>query len=370
MPLSRIKSIFIKELLHIIRDPRSLAIIFVMPIIMIVLYGYGISFDVKDIKMAIIDRDHSSSSRQLIDKFIHSGYFALRSDASSTDDIEQLFLYRKIQVMLVIPTGFDASLRNQPQTEVQLIVDGSNANSATVISNYAQYLVSSFSAEMNPVVAQIPLDVRPRIWYNPELKTPPFIVPGLVAVLMMMICAMLTSITVAREKETGTMEQILVSPVRSHEIILGKVTPYIDIAFVVALTTLAFSVLVFDIPCNGSIWLLVFFIVVFIYASLSIGVLISSRAKTQQVALMSALVGTLLPSILLSGFIFPVHSMPRVLQVLSYIIPAKYFLFIIRGIMLKGIGFEYLKLNGLCLFLFGTVALIVSVKNFKASLEG
>jgi ABC-2 type transport system permease protein len=370
LPLSRIKSIFIKELLHIIRDPRSLAIIFIMPIMMIVLYGYGISFDVKDIKMAVIDRDHSSSSRRLIDKFIHSGYFRLRSDISSTDDIEQLFLYRKIQMMLVIPPDFGALLLKQSLTEVQLIVDGSNANSATVVSNYAQYLISSFSAEMNPVVAQIPLEVRPRIWYNPELKTPPFIVPGLVAVLMMMICAMLTSITVAREKETGTMEQILVSPVRSHEIILGKVAPYIAIAFFVALTTLAFSVLVFDIPCNGSIWLLVFFIVVFIYASLSIGVLISSWAKTQQVALMSALVGTLLPSILFSGFIFPLHSMPRVLQILSYIIPAKYFLFIIRGIMLKGIGFEYLKVNGFCLFLFGTVLLIISVKNFRASLEG
>ena len=197
-----------------------------------------------------------------------------------------------------------------------------------------------------------------------------FIVPGLLAVLMMMICAMLTSITIVREKETGTMEQILVSPIKSHEIIIGKVVPYILVAFLVASAVLGFTKIVFNVPIRGNLGLLALLSLVFIYASLSLGVFISSRARTQQVALMLSLVGTLLPSILLSGFIFPLFAIPKVLQILSYIVPAKYYLVIVRGILLKGIGLPYLYKSVVMLFIFGTLLLAVSVKNFKTNLEG
>ncbi|HPG41547.1 MAG TPA: ABC transporter permease [bacterium] len=366
---NRILPIIRKELIHILRDPRSLTIIFVLPTVMILLFGFAITFDIKDIKIAILDQDRSQASRQVAELFTNNQYFKIAADLTNRGQIEPLMMDRTIVAALVIPEGFGADLVAKPAASLQVLIDGSNANTATVVTNYITAALASYTMDLNSGL-HAPVVVQPRIWYNPDLDSTKFIVPGLLAVLMMMICAMLTSITIAREKETGTMEQILVSPIRSYEIIIGKVLPYIVVAFVVASVVLAFAKIVFAVPIRGNLLLLAALSLVFIYASLSLGVLISSKARTQQVALMISLVGTLLPSILLSGFIFPLFALPKFLQALSYAVPARYYLVIVRGIMLKGIGFEYLYLPTLSLFLFGTLLLMISMKNFKTNLEG
>ena len=366
----RIIPVIRKEMIHIIRDPRSLAIIFMMPILMILLFGYAITFDVKNIKIAVLDQDHSAASREMVNMFTTNSYFKIVSFLDNREPIYDMMMRRDISAAIVIPKGYEGDLQTDPQISIQVLVDGTNANTATIISNYITAAINTLNQNTNAGVISTPISVEPRIWYNPDLKSSHFIVPGLLAVLMMMICAMLTSITIAREKETGTMEQIIVSPIKPAEIIFGKVVPYILVAFMVAFAVVAFSRIVFGVPFRGSVWVLVFFSFVFIYASLSLGVFISSRVNTQQVALMLSLVGTLLPSILLSGFIFPVFAMPVVLRVLSHIVPATYYLIIARGVMLKGLGFGLLYHQAVFLFIYGTVLLMVSARGFKTHLEG
>ncbi len=366
---SRIIPIIRKEFIHILRDPRSLAIIFIMPTLMVMLFGYAITFDIKNINMAVLDQDNSRASRELIDQFSNSGYFTIVKYLNNREEIEENIMFRQFIAAIVIPNDYQESLDTGNPAQIQLLVDGSNANTATIVINYIRAAMSALTLNINANIIKMPINIEPRFLYNPDLKSSHFIVPGLLAVLMMMICAMLTSITIAREKETGTMEQIIVSPVKSREIIIGKVTPYIGVAFLVSSAVLIFSKVVFNVPIRGNILLLALFSLVFIYASLSIGVFISTKAKTQQVALMLSMVGTLLPSILLSGFMFPVFAMPLFLRIMSYIVPAKYFIVITRGIMLKGIGAEVLFPQALFLFVIGTILLFISSKNFKTNLE-
>jgi ABC-2 type transport system permease protein len=366
---SRFLSIVRKEVIHIIRDPRTLTIIFLLPVIQMILFGYAITFDIKNIKLGILDHDQTAASRELIHVFSVSPYFSIQSDLKDASEIETLLMMQKVTAVLVIPCGFSRSMKSEPITTVQAIIDGSNANNATIVKGYIEGAVAYHSLVLNARILKPPVEFEPRIWYNPDLKSTHFIVPGLLAILLMMICALLTSLTIAREKETGTMEQILVSPIRPYEIIFGKVLPYILIGLVVATTVLTVGKLVFNVPFRGRILYLFLFATFYIYASLSIGVFVSSRVKSQQIALMASLLGTLLPSILLSGFIFPISSLPKFLQWISCVIPATYFLKIIRSTMLKGMGFDYSLEPTLYLILFGTVILLVSVKNFKTKLE-
>lgn len=365
---SRILSIIRKEILHILRDTKSVFIIFMMPVIMVVLYGYAITFDIKDIKLGIIDRDHTPASRALVEKLTASEHFKLRARIENAHQVENLMMQRRIVAALVIPNGYGKSLQTRPNTIVQVLIDGSNANTATIVSNYFNFIITGYSIQLNSTILRAPITTEPRIWYNPDLKSANFIVPGLVAVLLMMICAMLTAITISREKETGTLEQMLVSPVRGFEIIIGKVVPYILLSFLVAGIVVVFAQIIFNVPFHGSVIVLMLFSIVYIYASLAIGIFISSRVSTQQTALMFSLLGTLLPSILLSGFVFPIASMPKVLRILSYIIPARYYLTIIRGIILKGIGANYLYAQVIYLFVFGSLLLMISIKRFSTKL--
>jgi ABC-2 type transport system permease protein len=365
---SRILAILRKEFIHIVRDSKSLVIIFLMPLAMIFLFGYAITFEINVIELGLLDYDRSAESRYLLEKFTRSGYFRLERVCKDHDDIKRAILNRNISLALVIPENYSQALQ-QGEAEIQLIVDGSNANSAIVASNYAKFIIADYRMSFIHEGAGL-VSVSPRIYYNPNLVSTVFIVPGLIAVLLMMICAMLTSITIVREKETGTLEQILVSPVLPGEIIIGKVTPYIIVGFLVAMAVLVFGKFVFAVPFRGSPLLLALLSVTYIYASLSLGVFISTKAKTQQVALMLSVLTTLLPSVLLSGFMFPIASMPPFLRYLTYIIPAKYYLLIIRGIMLKGISFYQLYLPTLILLLFGSIFLIVSMKRFNVKLEG
>ncbi len=366
----RIIAIVQKEFLHIIRDPRSLVIVFLLPVIMVLLYGYAITFDIKEIRLGILDEDRTQASRQLIQRLTSSNYFKITEELQSRNEIEEGMLQRRFIAALVIPLDYAKKLKTELQTQAQFIVDGANSNNATVAINYARSFLMTYSLEMNTQIIGVPLELQPRIWFNPDMKSVNFIVPGLVAVIMMLICALLTSITITRERESGTMEQILVSPIRPYEIIFGKIIPYVILALMDAIIIIICSRLIFGVPFRGNPLLLLLFCVFFVYASLSLGVFISARVKTQQVAMMLAMLTTLLPAIMLSGFIFPIRSLPTVLQIISYLVPAKYFLIIIRGIMLKGIGFSYFHQPAIYLLAFGTVLLLASVNRFKTNLEG
>ncbi len=367
---SRLTAILWKEFIHIIRDKRSLVIAFLLPVIMVLLYGYAISFDIKELKLGILDQDRSSASRELIQQLVSSNYFKIATRLEKRAEIAPAFLNRKIVAVLVIPVDFGKSLQTKPEAKLQLIVDGSNSNTATIVFNYLKNFCLTFSLQLNADNLSSTLGLAPRVWYNPDLRSDDFIVPGLVAVIMMLICALLTSITIARERETGTMEQILVSPVRPVEIIVGKIVPYVALALLDALVVIFCGAVIFAVPLRGDPIQLLIFCIIYVYASLSLGVFISARARSQQVAMMLAQLITILPSVLLSGFIFPILSMPLVLQWISYLVPAKYFLIIIRGIMLKGLAAEHFYLPGLYLLIFGTILLLTSVGRFKTNLEG
>ncbi|MCX6640735.1 MAG: ABC transporter permease [bacterium] len=366
--MSNLISIARKEFIHIRRDARSLLIIILMPLLQVMLYGYAIDMDVKNIRLGILDQSHTPASRELIRKFTGSDYFELRTEMDRFSQIEENFRKRKIKAALVIPADYATSIQREATTPVQLLIDGSDSNTGSIVLNASRQLLSLASFESS-AAARAPLQIRHSIWYNPEQKSSHFIVPGLIAVLMMMICALLTSISITREKETGTLEQILVTPVKPYQIIIGKVIPYVVLATLDAFLVLEFGRILFGVPMTGSPLLLLIFSLIFLMAALALGILISTVARTQQVAMMMALMGTMLPSIMLSGFIFPVASMPLILRLISKAIPATHFLVIIRGILLKGNGFLVLWPYALYLFLLSFVLIAISIKRFKVRLD-
>ncbi len=368
--IHRVLALVRKEFIHIRRDWRSLIILFLLPILMVLLYGYAITFDIKEIHLAVLDQDNSQASHDLVADLTSSQYFKTSGRLSSRSEIESVFLRRQALAVLVIPAGFAREIGTRPSTQVQLVVDGSNANSATIAGNYFKLFLAARSLEQQRPALPMPAEIRTHICYNPALKSTDFIVPGLTVVIMMMICTLLTSISIARERETGTMEQILVSPIRSIEVIIGKIAPYVLLALLDAASIILFSILVFQVPFRGHAALLLVLSVFFVYAALSIGVLISTRARTQQSAMIASNVTFELPSLLLSGFIYPLSSLPPFMQFISDFIPTKHFIIINRGIMLKGIGFGIIYEQTIFLFLFGTVLLAISVFLFKTRLEG
>ena len=305
---NRIKALAVKELYHILRDHRTLAVIFLMPVMMVVLYGHALNMDIKHIPVGIVDRDHSSESRAVIRALNASDYFDIGAYFDTIGDIENLFRTRKIKAAFVIPKGFGDERTENPVSHIQLLVDGSDPTYGNAAVNYANALLAGLVVSTPGAETLVPVDFRDRYLYNPDLKGANFIIPGLVAVIMMMVCALLTSITISREKETGTMDILLVSPVRPYEIIIGKVIPYVMLSLLDAVFILIFAKIVFGIPLRGDLVLLFGLSILFVYCALSIGLLISSIAPTQQVAMMAALVATILPSIILSGFIFPIFS--------------------------------------------------------------
>ncbi|MFQ6618724.1 MAG: ABC transporter permease [Fidelibacterota bacterium] len=367
--LSGLLPIIKKEFIHIRRDPRSLGLIFALPILMILLYGYAINLDVKNIPLAVYDKDRTRESERLIEKFTNTGYFQLKARIENHHQIEKFFKRMLAKSVLIIPEGYAKSIETDRNTKVQFLIDGSNANVGIIALNYARMITMDASLELIPFKIDLPFDLRTRILYNPDLKSTNFIVPGLIAVLLMMICALLTSVTIAREKEMGTMEQILVSPIKPGELIIGKVMPYVIIAFLDGVIILAFAKLWFKVPIRGSLMLVLALSVVYLFSALSIGLLISTIARTQQVAMIMALVSSIMPSIILSGLIFPIPSMPKFLQLITYTVPARYFLQIIRGILLKGIGINYLWKEVGFLFALGLILTVISTIKFKTELE-
>ncbi len=364
--MTKIKYIAIKEIRHILRDSRSLTIAILMPILMTLLYGYAINLDIKNIKLAILDFDKTQDSRELTRRFYNSGYFAPPSISPDISDPERTLKNGDASIILTIQPGFASALTNRRHYELGFLVDGADANLSAASFSYSGIILGQFLEEKLPPEVELPgVVISQQVLYNPDMKSSHFFVPGLIASILMMISAMLTSITIAREKETGTMEQLLTCPVTPVQVIIGKVLPYIGLALLDGILVIAFAVFHYGVPFVGSKWLLLFFGIIYIVAALSLGILISTLVRTQQVAMMAAQLTTLLPSVMLSGFIFEIKNMPKVLQYISYTVPARYFLLIIRGIMLKGSSINVLWTEAVFLILLTLILLSVAAKKFE-----
>lgn len=364
--MRKIAHIAQKEVRHILRDVRSLVIAILMPLVMTLLYGYVINLDIKNIKLAVLDFEQSAVSRDLVGRFYHSGYFMEPRSAPDLSDPQKVLKTGDASAVLIIQPGLARALETAADYQLGLLIDGADANTSAAAAGYANVIVSQFLKDRLPPGPGLPgVRLSYRILYNPDLKSSRFFVPGLIAIILMMISALLTSITIAREKETGTMEQLLTAPVKPGQIIIGKVVPYIGLAVLDGVLVLLFGVLHFGVPFNGSVALLFLFGVIYIVAALSLGILVSTAARTQQQAMIAAMLLTVLPSVMLSGFIFEIKNMPIVLQYLSHVIPATYFLLIIRGIMLKGSGIGVLWPQATALAVITIVLLAAASKRFR-----
>jgi ABC-2 type transport system permease protein len=362
----RIKFIARKEVYHILRDPRSLLIVFAMPVMMTFLYGYAINMDIEHVKISIVDQDNTAASRDLIGRFYNSRYFVRPEVEPDLSDISQIFRSGRSSGILVIKPGFDESITRREKFELGLMIDGADASLGAAVQAYTTALVNQYVLTRIPKGTIMPgVKISQQILYNPDLKSSHFFVPGLLGVILMTISALLTSITIAREKETGTLEQLLTTPVTPGEILIGKLLPYVVIAFLDGALIVTLATFLFDVPFVGSHLLLVLFGFVYIATALSLGILISAVTKTQQVAMMLAQTTTLLPAVMLSGFIFAIRNMPPVLQGISLFVPARYFVTIIRGIMLKGAGIEVLYVQALALI--GLMLLFMFIASRKFS---
>ena len=365
--LRRLKPIMVKEFRQISRDTRSLGVLLALPAFLVFLIGYALNFDVKHVPVAVFDQDRSQTSREFVRSFESSEYFAVAHAVDSYDDIELLLGGERAGLALVIPPGFSDNLLAGRDAPVQIIIDGSNANSATTVLGYASAITQNYSTKLALRVLDRagralyqPIELRPTVWYNPELSTAKFLIPGMIGFILMITGVVSTSLSVVREKERGTMEQLMLSPLRTVEVILGKTLPYLAVALVSSALILVVSVAVFHVSIQGSLLWLYAGIILFLLCALGQGILISSIAQTQQVAFIVSVFSSLLPTFLLSGFIFPISSMPLPLQILSNLAPAKYFLIIARSIILKGTGPEAYWQQFLALALFAGAALALS----------
>lgn len=359
-----------KEFLHIFRDVRTLAILFGLPIVMIILFGYVVTTEIRDVEVGIWDRSMDQASIQATQKIFSSGYFVPVGYLEREEEIGELFRSGVAKVVVVFEEDFEKKLLTENRASIQLITDASDANSAQLSQTYLQGVLLNYFQSLNQDV-QLPwsIEVKSRMFYNEELKGVYMFVPGLMALILMLISALMTSVTIAREKEFGTMELLLASPLKPREIILGKVTPYVLLSFVNALTIILLGFLVFKVPVAGSLWLLLLECMLYITLALSLGVLISTRAKTQQMAMFMSLLGLMLPTILLSGFIFPIDNMPKVLQWLTLIMPPRWFIVIVKNIMLKGTGLAFIWKETLILLGMTLFFILASVKRFNIRLK-
>jgi len=334
-----------KEFRQIRRDKRILGVLLFIPALMLLMFGYALNFDVKHTSLAVYDEDMSRTSREFARQFWNSEFFDLKYYLKSKGEINSLLDGEKVRIVLVIPSTFSKDLARGQQANVQVLVDGANSFSAATIIAYVNSIVQQYSLNVLATAIQrssggvtVPIDFQPRVWYNPELLSARYLVPGLIAFILMIVAVVSTSLSVVRERELGTMEQMMVSPIRPLEMILGKTIPYMVISLLASASILAVGYLLFDVEIQGSLLLLFVVTFIFLLGSLGLGLLISTVAETQQVAFMIAAVSTMLPTFILSGFVFPIRNMPIVIQAITYLIPARYFLVALRSIILKGVG--------------------------------
>jgi ABC-2 type transport system permease protein len=360
----------LKETIHILRDTRTLIILLGMPIAQVILFGFAITNEINDARIAIFNGAHDVASQELSDRFTSSGFFRLTTRVGSEKELERAFQHDRVKLAVVIPPGFQEAFYRNDNPQIQLITDATDPNTATTLIGYASAIIRQYEREKKGSEAMpISLQTEVRMRYNEQLKSVFLFVPGVITIILMLISAMMTSIALAREKELGTMEILLVSPLNPAVIVVGKVVPYIALGLIIMGIILVLATTVFQMPIRGSLALLIGECLLFVLTSLSLGIFISTKVNTQLVAMLISMAGLLLPTILLSGFIFPIENMPKLLQIISHIVPARWFIVIVKGIMLKGAGLEILW-KETAILLFMTLALIAaSVRSFKLRLE-
>lgn len=360
-----------KEWIQIRRDARSMILAFVLPLFLLLFFGYAITWDVDDIPLVVVNYDRSAGSRDLVDAFVSSGYFLVVENTPSIEEAEEDLMRGRVQGVLTIPPGYDRELRSGQGAKVQLLLDGSDANTANIAQNYADAIVArhGLGAVLDGREVTPPFRLEPRTWYNPNLESRHMIVPGLIAVIMSIIAAMLTALTIAREWERGTMEQLAATPVSRLEVILGKLIPYVGIGLADVMVIAVAGVLIFGTPLNGSIVLLVLMTLLFLLGALGLGIFISAAVPSQLLATQVAMVATYLPALLLSGFLFDIAAMPTFLRGVTYLIPARYFVTVTRGIFLKGVGISVLWPQALFMAGYAALGLGLAVRVFRKELE-
>ena len=359
----------VKEFYHIFRDRRTLFILLGMPMVQIIIFGFALTNEVKNTKITIINQSEGASAARLVQKIESSSYFELYSQSKDAAQMDKLFKKGAVKIALVIPSDFDPSIVNQNKGQLQIIADATDPNVATALTNYLSVIIQDFQKELNPNSA-IPykIDVEARMMYNPQLKGAYNFVPGVMAMVLLLVCTMMTALTVVREKELGNMEILLASPINPIKIILAKAVPYLLLSIINITTILLLSYFVLDVPINGSLFLLYAESILFILVSLGLGLLISAGTDSQQSAMFISLVAMFLPTVMFSGFIFPIENMPLPLRIISNFIPAKWFFIIVKSVMIKGVGLkliwkETLILTCMMLFFFG-----MAIKKFKIRL--
>ena len=359
-----------KEFYHIFRDTRSLFILFGMPIAQVMLFGFAITNEINNVNIAFFDKSKDATTTEIINKISESSYFSNKQFITNEAEIEAAFKKGAIKAVLVFEKDFSKNLIKKNSATLQIITDATDPNTANTVNNYINSILQKYQQEINQnVITPYTIIPETRMVYNQELKSVFMFVPGVMTIILMLVSAMMTSISITREKELGTMEILLVSPLKPFLVILGKVFPYIFLSIINAIVIIVLSIFIFKMPVEGSLLLLGFESVLFIITSLTLGVLISTISETQQTALMISLMGLMLPVILLSGFIFPLSSMPLPLQVISNIIPAKWFIIIVKGIMLKGVGIAFLWKETLILIGMSIFFTLISIKKYKIRLE-
>lgn len=375
--IERLLSLVRKEFIQIVRDPRTLAITFMMPIMMLLLLGYSATNDVRNIELVVLDQDQTPASRELIDAYRVADYFRLAYVVSTEDEMRRLIDRNDARAGLVIPAGYGRKIAGWKSADVAFVLDGSDPTvastalaAATMIGQMHSTEITAQRLEARGQVAstEMPVDVHTSIWYNPGLVNANFMVPAMIGTILQYLTTMLTSTSIVRERERGTIEQLIVTPLRSWELIVGKLLPYVIIAFITTIEVLIVGLLLFRVTVVGDMGLLVALTSLFLVTTLGIGLLISTIANTQQEAMLTTML-TLLPSIFLAGFFFPLAAMPGWLQVVSYAIPLRYFIIIARGIVVKGVGMEALWTNVLALLAFALIVMVTAILRFRKSLD-
>jgi ABC-2 type transport system permease protein len=376
MKVRRIWAVARKEGIHIIRDWRSLAMGIAIPILLLILFGYALTLDVDEVPLVVWDQSGTQTSRDFISRFDGSPYFALRRFVQTYAEVERAIDAGEVLVALVIPVDFAMDVEAGRVRRAQAIVDGSDSNTATIVLGYLETVARTYNQDLaieqaartSGRTVAAPLDLRPRVWFNADMESKNYIIPGLIAVIMMVIAAMLTSLTVAREWETGTMEQVISTPLKGSELILGKLLPYFGIGMLDVLVAVSMGEFLFEVPLRGNVALLFGMAAVFLAGALSLGMLISIVTKAQLLASQLAMVVTFLPAFLLSGFMYDISNMPRLIQAITHVVPARYFVSLLKGIYLKGLGLELLVLEAGLLAVFGLLVLLAANLAFKKAM--
>jgi ABC-2 type transport system permease protein len=374
--LKRIKAISKKEVRQLMRDTRMLYVLFVFPFVLLVLFGYAINFDVRHIKLAVYDQDNTAETRDFINRLTSSNYFDLVTNLNSEGQIRKVLDKGEAQAVVVFPRDFSQNIYSGREVNLQILVEGVDANTASVITNYMRAASATFSEKLTNEQlkitgrrANIPIDLRPRFLYNPDLNSTRYLIPGLISMILIMTAVISIAMSIVREKERGTMEQINVSPLSSMELLIGKTIPYTLIALVIASLILFAGYLMFDVTIKGNVLLLFISTFIFLFASLNLGILVSTISDSQQVAFQISSLISLLPSFLLSGFVFPIESMPPVIQVITNITPVKFYIVVLRDILLKGTGLETFWQQLIYLMLFSVVFLaLAAIINRKSKM--